>query len=156
MVSWWPGDGNANDIQGGNNGTLQNGVTFPAGEVGQAFGLNASSSQYVSAPDSNSLRVTRFTLDGWVNFNSTVGGGCCNTLFAKNFGSGNAESYEVWYQGNALHGDTCNSQNFGTSCTVLDYPFTPTLGVWYHVAYTFDGSTHTLYVDGQQVASGAN
>src|SRR5439155_8470225 len=23
MVSWWPGDGNANDIQGGNNGTLQ-------------------------------------------------------------------------------------------------------------------------------------
>src|SRR5205807_2136769 len=37
-----------------------------------------------------------------------------------------------------------------------DYPFTPTLGVWYHVAYTFDGSTHTLYVDGQQVASGAN
>src|SRR5262249_36974468 len=28
MVAWWPGDGNANDIQGSNNGTLQNGATF--------------------------------------------------------------------------------------------------------------------------------
>jgi len=28
LVSWWPGDGNALDIQSGNNGTLQNGATF--------------------------------------------------------------------------------------------------------------------------------
>ena len=33
MLSWWPGEGNANDIQGTNNGTLQNGVGFAAGEV---------------------------------------------------------------------------------------------------------------------------
>ena len=26
MVSWWPGEGNANDIQGSNNGTLQDGA----------------------------------------------------------------------------------------------------------------------------------
>src|SRR6476646_9109089 len=26
MVGWWPGDGNANDIQDGNNGILQNGA----------------------------------------------------------------------------------------------------------------------------------
>src|SRR5207249_3535179 len=25
LVSWWPGDGNADDIVGGNNGSLQNG-----------------------------------------------------------------------------------------------------------------------------------
>src|SRR5207248_1831917 len=31
MVSWLPGDGNANDIQGNNNGTRQNGATFAPG-----------------------------------------------------------------------------------------------------------------------------
>src|SRR5438270_12952784 len=40
MVSWWPGDGNANDIQGGNNGTLQGGATFASGKVGQAFSFD--------------------------------------------------------------------------------------------------------------------
>lgn len=31
LLSWWPGDENANDIVGGNNGTLVNGVTFAPG-----------------------------------------------------------------------------------------------------------------------------
>src|ERR1051326_1464477 len=31
LVSWWPGDGNADDIVRGNNGALQNGATFTAG-----------------------------------------------------------------------------------------------------------------------------
>lgn len=40
MVSWWPGDGNANDIIGGNHGTLQNGANFASGMVGQAFSFS--------------------------------------------------------------------------------------------------------------------
>src|SRR5438105_9651082 len=40
IVSWWPGDGDANDIQGNNDGTLQNGATFAAGLVGQAFSFD--------------------------------------------------------------------------------------------------------------------
>src|SRR5205807_1699335 len=43
MVSWWPGDGDAKDIQDSNSGTLQNGVTFISGEVGQAFHFNGVS-----------------------------------------------------------------------------------------------------------------
>src|SRR5437867_10003102 len=54
MVSWWPGDGNADDIQGGNNGTLQGGATFGTGEVGQGFSLNGTSA-YVSVPDNANL-----------------------------------------------------------------------------------------------------
>ena len=42
MVSWWPGEGNANDIQGSNNGTLVNGVTFAQGKVGQAFSFDGA------------------------------------------------------------------------------------------------------------------
>ncbi|MGZ5438057.1 MAG: hypothetical protein ACXW3F_18375, partial [Pyrinomonadaceae bacterium] len=42
IVGWWPGDGNANDIQGPTfeNGTLLNGTTFATGKVGQAFSFD--------------------------------------------------------------------------------------------------------------------
>jgi len=40
LVGWWPGDGNADDIAGGNHGTLQGGADFAPGMVGQAFRLD--------------------------------------------------------------------------------------------------------------------
>jgi hypothetical protein len=64
MVSWWPGDGNANDIQDGNNGTLQNGATFAPGEVQQAFSLDGDDDRIDVAdnpninPGTGSLRLT--------------------------------------------------------------------------------------------------
>ena len=51
MVSWWPGDENANDIQGNNNGTLQNGATFAAGKVGQAFSFDGVN-DFIEVPNS--------------------------------------------------------------------------------------------------------
>ena len=45
LVGWWPGDGNANDIQGTNNGRLVNGTTFATGEVGMAFNFNGVTNQ---------------------------------------------------------------------------------------------------------------
>ncbi len=54
MISWWPGDGNPNDIQNGNNGTLQGGTTYAAGRVGQAFSLDASTDSGVIVPSTPS------------------------------------------------------------------------------------------------------
>ena len=42
LVSWWPGDGNANDIVGDNHGTLENGATFATGKVNQAFSFDGT------------------------------------------------------------------------------------------------------------------
>src|SRR5260370_941746 len=53
LVSWWPAEGNANDMQDGNNGTLVNGATFASGEVGQAFSFNGT--DYVEIPDASNL-----------------------------------------------------------------------------------------------------
>src|SRR2546421_4878085 len=39
-IHWWKADGDANDSVGTNNGTLQNGASFAAGESGQAFSLD--------------------------------------------------------------------------------------------------------------------
>ena len=42
LISWWPAEGNANDLIGGNNGTLNGNVTYTQGKVGQAFLFTAA------------------------------------------------------------------------------------------------------------------
>ena len=66
LVAWWPGEGNANDVAGTNNGTLSGGASFARGEVGQAFSFNGTNS-YVEVPDSPTLRLTNeLTIEFWV------------------------------------------------------------------------------------------
>ena len=66
LVSWWPGDGDASDITGGNSGTLQNGATFAPGMVGQAFSFDGLD-DYVEVPHDASLDIgTGFTFDAWI------------------------------------------------------------------------------------------
>jgi len=69
MVSWWPGEGDANDIVGTNNGALQNGLDFAEGEVGKAFNYT-SNTMDVRVPASDSIDVGNgagFTVELWVN-----------------------------------------------------------------------------------------
>ena len=66
LVSWWRGEGNASDSAGTNNGILQGGVAFVAGEVGQAFSFDGSGHGYVMVADSPTLRFTNaLTIECW-------------------------------------------------------------------------------------------
>ena len=56
LVGWWPGEGNANDIAGGNNGVSASNVGYGAGRVGLGFALNDTNA-YVRIPASGSLNV---------------------------------------------------------------------------------------------------
>src|SRR5262249_51915435 len=67
LVSWWSGDGNANDLTGGNTGVLTGGATFAAGQVGQAFQFDGNTG-YVSAGNPANLRLTSaITVEAWIN-----------------------------------------------------------------------------------------
>ena len=68
LVSWWPGEGNAHDIAGTNNGSAQN-INYTNGQVGQAFVFDGSSS-YLQFPTSPSLNVGQgsgLTVEAWIN-----------------------------------------------------------------------------------------
>jgi uncharacterized repeat protein (TIGR01451 family) len=68
LVAWWRAENNANDSVGSNNGILQNGATFAAGKVGQAFSLDGVD-DYVNVPASTSLDVgagSGLTIDAWI------------------------------------------------------------------------------------------
>ena len=56
LVGWWAGEGNASDSAGTNNGALHGGMSFVAGEAGQAFNFDGSSG-YVEMPASAGLNV---------------------------------------------------------------------------------------------------
>lgn len=64
LVSWWPRDGNTEDIHDGNSGTAVGGQ-FVAGKVGLAFKSNGPGS-LVRVNDAPNLDVTNFTIDAWV------------------------------------------------------------------------------------------
>ncbi|MHB8519340.1 MAG: LamG-like jellyroll fold domain-containing protein [Limisphaerales bacterium] len=71
LIGWWPGDGNADDIIGGHNGTLLTNTTFVAGEVGQAFHLDGFSAGVVVS-NTASLNFgpdADFSIEAWINLN---------------------------------------------------------------------------------------
>src|SRR5262245_11249512 len=56
LVGWWPGDGNASDIQLGSSGVPTNGVTFAPGLVGQAFSFDGLDA-FVNISDMSALHA---------------------------------------------------------------------------------------------------
>jgi uncharacterized repeat protein (TIGR01451 family) len=150
VISWWPGDGSANDMIGTNNGTLSvtNAYSFVPGMVGGAFGCDGVSS-YVLVNDSVSLRPTNVTLECWVFFNRADG---CRVIMGKPLGGGSADSYVLWVQDGTLNATVYYQSGNGP---VLSYALNPAPGVWYHLAYTVDSTSgnQVLYVNAQPVAT---
>src|ERR1041385_3022805 len=70
LVAWWPGDGNARDIIGTNNGAFfGNASATNAGFNGSAFQFDGTNS-YVRFPDSPVFKPTNLTIEAWVNFSA--------------------------------------------------------------------------------------
>ena len=70
MIGWWPGDGNANDIMGSNDGTPVNGATFAAGLIGQAFSLDGVDDSVSFGNTIGNLGTADFTADLWLRTSS--------------------------------------------------------------------------------------
>ncbi|MDX1748068.1 MAG: LamG-like jellyroll fold domain-containing protein, partial [Halobacteriales archaeon] len=66
LAAKWPADGDANDVIGGNHGTLENGTTFAAGIIGQAFAFDGADDAVV-IPDDPTLNPTGpFSVAVWM------------------------------------------------------------------------------------------
>ena len=149
LVGWWPGEGNANDAAGGNNGNLQGTMSFTSGVVGQAFNFTPASGTVI-VPDSPSLRLSsQITIEAWINTRSTNTG---QSVASKVGGAGGNNGYQLALAGNKIQG-LFNSPGQGwPSANLLSGPIITT-GVWYHVAFTYDQSAMKLYCNGLPVAT---
>jgi hypothetical protein len=157
-VSWWAGEGNANDSQGASNGILEGGVTFDAGAVGKAFSFNGTDAD-VKVPAGPSLDVgsgTGLTVEAWINpsdisvqhpiveWNDITDDPPYGAHLWLSVGG-------PWHIGCIYANlvDTSGMSHLLTSSADVVKP-----NAWQHVALTYDKGTGTalLYCDGEQVA----
>ena len=156
LVSWWPGDGDATDILGGNDGNLMNGADFTVGKVGQAFYLDGAD-DYVEVPDATNLDIPgSFTVDAWVRLDELK---YISTILTKEH---NALPFDVNYNLHILDYKMFFALTFDAGASLLTgsggcdaggcYVIGATtltssnLGQFLHVAAVYDDTTKTLTV----------
>ena len=143
LVSWWPGDGTAQDLVGGNNGTLTNGAVFVPGKVSQAFHFNAIDSA-VTVGYAPNLQLQDFTIEAWIQRASAD----ILTLDpAAAYANGEIFGFG---RGGYVFGLNTNSSIFLSKSEIDEVAASPAVmdTNWHHVAVTKSGSTVTFYVDG--------
>lgn len=141
MVSWWPGDGNANDLIGTNHGTPGGDTTYAPGVVGQAFSFDGVN-DYVDVGDVD-LPAT-FTIDAWIRPNNV-------TDFQVIMSKDDVNTQRSYYfqlegvlgppynlPGGTLVGLVRNSGGGATSYRTNSGVVTA--GGWQHVAMVYDGN----------------
>lgn len=148
LVGWWKGDNDAIDNIGGNKGTLENGASFAAGEVNQAFAFNGTN-QFVQIPDAPGLDPTNsLTVETWAYI---AGPPSINvaTIVTKQ-GTTNPSDIQYQLESSVLSGKLtfrCTVY-LPTGYAVVDGTNDVQLNTWYHVAMTYDNTSLKLYVDG--------
>jgi hypothetical protein len=158
LVSWWPGEGNANDVVGTNNGTLEGNVAFVTGEVGQAFSFNNLEAA-VQIPASAGLDVGEgagFTVEAWVNPTNVV---IYGPVFEWNTGTNSLWGVHLYTGAIAPVGGPGSlyagiMDTNGGSHYFASPQGTVATNVFQHVALTYNKGTGvaTLYCNGVVVA----
>lgn len=157
LVSWWAGDGNPDDIFGGNPGILMNGATFAPGLVGGAFNFDETNS-FFKLPDglfpypTSGMGTTPFSFEVW--FQTLWGGVILGQQTSAPFvdpkgwvpaiyvGTNGRLYCEVFWSSGGSADPIFSSQGVND-------------GIFHHVAVVFDGTNRSVYLDGVRIGSKA-
>lgn len=149
-VSWWPGDGNADDIAGSNAGSLKGDTTFTSGKVGLAFSFDGGG-EYVDMGDVLDVGITSFSIGLWYKRQIDVGGN--RRVVSKGLtasGSPPDAGYAVTLDGGLLRVTVEDPNQNKVIVEVTE----PALGQYHHAATVVNRDTAVinLFLDGVMVA----
>ncbi|MEK6698308.1 MAG: LamG-like jellyroll fold domain-containing protein [Nitrospirota bacterium] len=147
-VGLWRMDGDWTDSSGnGNNGTPYNGVTFSASaRVGSHAGSFDGVDDYADLGNNASLMFTGpHTVESWVKFDSFPTEWTPITAMQ-------AYRYGLFYSN--ANKTVRAHRNLGSTIFYLDYTTTLLTNVWYHVVQVFDGTSLSIYINGELKAQG--
>ena len=143
LTAWYAGDGNTNDLKGGDSGTFDPGrVTFAAGKVAQAFQFNGTGPVTVVDQSAHDA-TTALTLDAWVNPAAATSG---SFVFKGNISTAGGQPYSLFFNGSrTITFRVGNNTTFDSLGSLSTIP----LNTYSHVAATYDGTQMRLYIDGK-------
>ena len=148
LISYFRLNDNANDEQGYCD-LIPNNIDYVAGKVDNGVKLNANT-DYLAAPDNTYFdfeRTDPFSFSAWVKFDVVEGN---KFIFSKGINSSPYRGVVLYTNGNkklifALIGE------LNTSSLMFETKFVPQVGVWYHLVWTYDGSSTAdgmkVYID---------
>jgi hypothetical protein len=159
LVSWWRAENNASDFLGNNHGSLQSGLGFATGRVGQAFHFTLNG-QEARVPASAILDVgaaTEFTVETWINPADAA-----NQLPILEWNNGTIGAHlwiSVTFAGVGGPGCVYASIDNNPASAMASAPGLMTAGAWHHVALRyrvrFGFDEVKLFLNGVEVASKA-
>jgi phage tail P2-like protein len=138
-------------FDGANNSTTITDVTGNHTWTANSGALDTSQFKFGSASVKNPIiagdgalvwGTSDFTVDFWVNIDSSQAGTGSANLFELN------PNYIVYYASNVLQFYSAGTGYFGAT--------TVSFNVWHHIALTRQGSNHYLFLDGQLQANWSN
>jgi hypothetical protein len=153
MLAWWPGESNAHDVAGTNDGTLYNGVTFVPGVVGQAFAFDGVAAKVDFGNQIGNFGTNDFTVEFWMKTLSTSYP--WTVILAKRDYSGGSSSF--WHVVDAsgylqVEWEDSSGDNY-MRFQAGDTPISD--GLFHHVAICRQAEQALVYLDGLLVASAA-
>jgi hypothetical protein len=149
VVYDWSGNGNHGQL-GSTPGADDNDPTRINGIFGLGSALRFDGNDFVTIPDSPSLRPERVTASAW--FRGAESPGPFKYVVAKGADECEASSFAL-YTGNGgglafyIYDGASWVRSPEIDASVWD-------GRWHHAAGTYDGSTVRLFIDGRQVGAG--
>ncbi|NOS68555.1 MAG: hypothetical protein HOP33_01315, partial [Verrucomicrobia bacterium] len=146
LVSWWRGESSANDTFNTNHGTLQNGATFVAGKVGQAFGLDGVD-DYVQIGNRPELVMSNaLTVEAWIYRTGSGSGSGGEGAIVNKEGE-----YEIGVISDGTVRWSIKDPSSPMAWTVT--PLVAPLNTWTHVAMVYGGGMVRIYGNGSLIQS---
>jgi predicted nucleic acid-binding Zn-ribbon protein len=149
IVSWWKFDeGMGNvviDSINGYNGIIYGPAQWVSGKFGSALYFNGRNNQVV-IPDMPAISGS-FSVSVWANV--------ADTWWGRTF-IGSRSPYECGFDakfdGGRIHGDIGDGNDWLTTGADVEFDYQP--NVWYHIVYVVTPDDWTIYINGNQVATG--
>lgn len=148
LIAEWRFEDDLTDTTGKNSASADGAIEFELGYAGKAASFTGGASAFVTAPVGLELRGRPRTVEAWYRATS-YGDVSYNGLLSwgPRLCDGTSQVLAVQSNGRLSSAQWCDDVTQTAGLVFAPYS-------WHHAAFTYDGTTRRLYMDGEEVAAG--